>query len=413
MKKILYNLQLSTVNKEGKMLIQKDSNFWLWKNTTTAFHNYFYKEYEHHVIIPDNFLAEHLPINLFAARDVHYHMSRFTHTNSAYSGRYHWNVNEMKALIRSIKPDIIWENNPTLVNNWKTLLMEEKLIDEIPVITYNHWVDSLNYPKLDRRCPYSIRQAEGFLLADLTLCNSNFIKYQIHEQVKETFKDTFITHYKQKHKIESYIHVFPPMIDEFEFHKKPSKQDNIIRIMYNHRLSSLGYYKDSYTMFLQALNALKKEKLNNEVEVIITDVSGKIKNRSDIKFKDSKNIKIVLKGNMDRITYLDEMHKCDICVGLFPHNNGGGWSISLAEGILTKCAIIIPNHSGYFQMTPEDFSGKVYPHLNEVVEKLKILINNDKARIENANEAYNFYMKNYSSKKLITDLHKRLVKVMK
>jgi len=412
MKKILYNLQLSSVGKHGKILLDKDSNLILWQNTVIAFNRYLKNEYEHHVIIPDSTLSE--GFHGYMLKNTHYHVSGLTHTNSAYSGRYHWHANEMRNILRKVRPDVIWENNPSLVNNWKTILMEEKLIDKIPVITYNHWVDSIHYPKLDRRCPYSMRQAEGFLLADLILCNSHFIKEQIQEQVKETFKETFIQLYKKK-PLGSYIHPFPPIMDEYEFQSKNyniEKRD-VVRIIYNHRLSSLGYYKDSFKMFLAVLNQLKTRSLKKPVEVVITDVSGKIKERKDIDFEDGSGVRIILKGNMDRKTYLKEMFNSDICVGLFPHGNGGGWSISLAEGIMTGCAVLIPEHSGYAEMAPEYSSVKVYPKMRQVKEKLMKLINDKQERNKNSRIAFEFYDSNYNSKKLIMDLHKKLKKVFK
>ena len=55
--KILYNLQLSAIDKETKeFLIDKDSNFAVWLTTTRALNIEFPGRYEHLVLIPsENF----------------------------------------------------------------------------------------------------------------------------------------------------------------------------------------------------------------------------------------------------------------------------------------------------------------------------------------------------------------------
>lgn len=404
-KKILYNLQLSAVERfTGKFLLEKDSNYSVFINAVKAF-NLEFEDVEHYCIIPK---VNQVAGDKYYTGVKHINYVRARKTPRVFSSRYHWDADEMAKIIEQIRPNVIWENNPTLVNNWKTLLLELGFINSIKVVTYNHWVDSNKYPKIDRRCLYTIRQAEGLLLSDLYMVNSNFVK----NQVLEAFGETFQIYAKS---IEDKIFVFPPLLDEYQIvgigaiHPKMMKRDTV-RIIYNHRLSSLPYYNDAYQLFLSGLKEFDRmmKEYNWGVKIIVTftDASGKLKTRRDIKFKNTDRIKIVLKGGMDKIDYLKELVKSDVCVATFKEDNGGGWSISLAEAILADCRIVAPRHSGYAEMLPEKFDGLID----------QLTPNGIGVAIYNAIKApysdlvKKHYMNNFNAAKLITQLYARLFK---
>jgi glycosyltransferase involved in cell wall biosynthesis len=397
MKKILYNLQLSAI-KDGKFLLDKDSNFRVINNTIKAFNKYCEGQYEHYVLIPHNLTGD-----IATCNDIKY-IYCDNYTTKVFSSRYNWHVEEMNKLLLEIQPDIIWENNPTLVNNWKTLLLENKLIDKIKVISYIHWIDSENYPKIDRRTPYLIRQFEGHILSDMVLCNSNEAISQIKEQFKEM-------HYRQYN--DAKIFKFPPLINEDEFKNIVSKSDDVIKIIYNHRLSNMSYYDEPFKLFLKILNRMKQIKTGKRINIILTDASGKIKYREDIDFKDSNNIKLILKNNMDRIDYLNELKSCHICIGLFQKEFGGCWSISLAESIMSGCAVVMPNYSGYGEMIPKNCAGIIDNNINRTIDLLEQLTNFKDLRNFNSKEKIKFYKKNYNSKKLILELNRRIKEMYK
>lgn len=156
MKKILYNLQLSFIDKNGTFLLNKDSNFSVFYNIAKSMAKYYPDKYQFVVLLPDDQtgaeMLEEIPnvIQIFSD----------TFTKRVFSSRYHWDADKMGEVIKEFKPDMVWENNPTLVNNWKTLLLEEKMIDKVKVLTYNHWIDTPEMPKIDHRAPYYVRQCE-------------------------------------------------------------------------------------------------------------------------------------------------------------------------------------------------------------------------------------------------------------
>jgi hypothetical protein len=384
MKKILYGLQLSAVDKTGKFLLDKDSNFNFCKSMIKTFEKYYKGKYHHYVILPEyGCLFSDIESNNI---DCVYHLDYYT--NKVFSSRYHWNSNVARTILNKVKPDIIWENNPTLVNNWKTLLLEEGLIDKVKIVSYNHWPHNTEYPKIDRRCSYLYRQVEAIHLSDITLCNTDFVKQQLIDSINELENINLeITGC-------SYIQSIAPIIDCEKIEKyNCKKREDIIKIIYPHRLSSISYYKDAFDNFIYALNKLKERKLNKKVEVILTDASGKIKDRKDIKFKDSKNIKLILKNNMNREQYYKELNDSHICVASFRQGNGGGFSMSLLEAIFANNACLIPSHSGYRYMAPDKFNGWIF----DICTQLQLLINDNDIYNKNVKDLKEYY-KDYNIK---------------
>jgi len=402
MKKILYMLQLSFIDKDGNFLINNDSNFSVFYNIVKSFDKYYKSDYMFYVLLPKNVVTEFK--NLSNITPIY---NADIYTKKVFSSRYNWPAETLAKYVDHIKPDIIWENNPTLINNWKTLLLELGMINSVKIVGYNHWIDSEKFPKIDRRVPYSIRQAEGVLLSDLFLCNSNEARNQIIEAICEIYKPDFIEKYNAD------INTLPPYIDDefidvmynVNIGRKPG--NNTIRIAYNHRLSSLPYYKEPYERFIKALNYISEKVQDTKIIVYFTDVSGKIKERSEIEFQDTENITISLVKGLSKESYLQLLVFCDICVGAFLEKYGGAWSISLADGILTKCATIVPNHTGYKEMVDAYYPLLINDDQN-LGEVLLDIINNPDIRLQSIDLAYNFYKAKYSMKALAEKLHKYL-----
>jgi hypothetical protein len=393
--KIFYNLQLSFIDKNGKFLLNKDSNFSVFYNIAKGFAKY-YPEYNFFTIIPKESIGseilKELPNVIYKRVD--------TFTKRIFSSRFQWYSDMMSQVITYAEPDLIWENNPTLVNNWKTLLIEDKLIEKTKVLTYNHWIDSPWYAKTDNRAPYFIRQCEGAYYADKILCNSEEASTQIVGCVSEILPWAF-------DRVVKNIDTLAPYIDDETLTAIPSTREDAAEynIIYNHRLSSLPYYDKPYKLFLEAVEQLKEFKvLQMPFKIHFTDASGKLSSRDDIPVTDSNNVKLFLHNNLAKNEYWDLLSKMDVCVGSFLDGYGGAWSISLAEGILAGCNTIVPNHSGYKEMVPEDYE---FLLTFSDPRELKSLIL-EAAISEPNTTAKEFYLKNYSMKVLSTKLDKIL-----
>jgi hypothetical protein len=379
---ILWHLQLSAIDKNnGKFLTSKDSNFSVCSNIIKGL-NQLDCTYRHHILVPDRIEFEKcdLPNTEFINYD---------YTTRVFSSRYDWNSVLTENIINTIKPDIIWENNPTLVNNWKTLLLEMKLIDKIKVVSYNHWIDTDAYPKIDRRCPYSFRQYEGALLSDLHMCNSLEAKNQILQSGLKLFNNV--------NRIPANRTITVPPFSFYEdiLKNKVEKSENI-KIIYNHRLSSLPYYNTAYCLFCEVINNII-DKLEKPIEIIFTDASCKLDNKDSIKINENEKCKVTLMRNLSKDDYYKLLWSCNICVGTFLPGNGGAWSISLYEGILTDNAVLVPDHAGYKEMVPFNFIGLIEPNLTDTSEKLLKLINNENWRNSNSEIAKTFFLENYDS----------------
>ncbi len=390
MKTILWNPQLSCISKDThEFLLENDSNFNFFTNIVNGCNKYLPNKYKFLILIPHGSKYVH-------AENVSFIMTNFN--KRVFSSRYDWDSEKYSNMIIEFQPDIIFENNPTLVNNWKTLLLEEKLIDKIKVVAYNHWIDTYEYSKIDARCPYFIRQLEGLLLSDAYLCNSKFAILQIKEQFIKTFP--LMLRNKDESCFDKLFAVQPIINEENLFN---SGYNRDIKILYNHRISTMRYYDDAFKKFLNILIELEQF-LENKIEVIFTDVSGKLSSRNDIPLKDTKHIKIILKNNLSREEYNKVLKECNMSVSTFS-NNGGCWSMSIAESILSNYIVILPNHSGYKEMVPDNYSG-LCEDIQSYVKKICYYVNHPyDCTIENVK---NFYLSNYSSEIVINKLDKIL-----
>lgn len=400
--KILWNLQLSAIDKNTKtFLIEKDSTFSICENVIKAFYNKHY-DFSHVILLPSNsYQVSPLPNSIFETSS--------NYITSVFSSRYQWDINCFSKILLKHHPDIIWENNPSLVNNWKTLLYELNMLDKCKIITYNSWIDSDKFPKIDRRCPYAIRQFEGAMLSDLCLCNSNEAKQQI---IKHTAADFFSPQTIEKY--QSKIQICAPFVEEKDILKhETTKPKDHVAIVYNHRLSSLPYYADGYNIFCKLINNISNRVFKLPIKIYFTDVSGKLTTVTDIPIEKSKNIEIILAKNLTKEDYYKLLWQTHICAALFKEENGGAWSISLADGILTKNAILVPNHSGYKEMVDPNFKWLINTFdIESLSNTLYNLIENEELRHINSTQAFTYFLNNFSSDVLSSKLF-NLIKAFK
>jgi len=392
---ILYDLQLSSVDKEGNFVLEKDSNVNFATKLIKYIKEYFPDKYTFSMIVP--YRNNDLELFKYAESII---VPEY-YTNKVFSSRYNWNVDDINEKLKDTlhKCDIIWTNNPTLVNNWKTLLNELKL-DKVKIISYNHWIDSDLYPKISHKIPYFIRQCEGSLLADLQLCNSKEGVKQITNVTKKFFKLNEL----KKIGIELCIDFLPPIIDILEIisYYQDKNVEKEIKILYNHRLSSLGYYNDALNRFLHVLSRLYQNSSIKNISVVFTDPSNKINvNNIDIFLKnciDAAPYHYSVK-NLDRKEYLKELWDSDICVSTF-YDNGGCWSMSLAEAMIANNAIVIFDCNAYKEMVPKDFKYKVKNEEEFFIKLMEIIVNVDKRNYNNL-VSKKYYVNNYYPKIII------------
>jgi glycosyltransferase involved in cell wall biosynthesis len=402
--KIIYHLQLSAIDKETKrFVLHKDSNFSVMQNVIKSLNCYYSGQYAHTILAPGDIDAISQDLLNTFDNNVNVIYDNDFYSKSVFSSRYDWNSDRYKSLINDFVKDvnIIWENNPSLVMNWKTLLLEENLLDKVKVITYNHWIDTKEYPKINKRCAYAIRQFEGVLYSDLAMANSGESIKQISDQAYDYFHDELLYD----------VVKIPPFIYEDEkLIYGRLEDDDKIRIIYNHRLSSLPYYKDGFDTFVQTINNIS-DKVDKKIQVIFTDASNKLSSKNEIDIKEKDNLEVILLKDLSKQRYYDILRIGDICVACFS-KNGGCWSISLMEGILTGNAVLLPNHSGYREMVPMKFVG-LCNNDNDYTTKLLDLINNKELRNENSKIAIRYYLKKYSAQRVCETLHNELQKVIR
>jgi len=207
-------------------------------------------------------------------------------------------------------------------------------------------------PKISEDKTYIFRQAEGAYKSDLAMVNSNFGIEFFLLGLKDYFTDEVINNISDK------IIPIPPLInmDLARREEKFSKPT----FLFNHRLSSLGYYKDNFDMFVKACNQLEFD-----FDVILTNPSGYI--ISDL----PKYMKILNFESYNE--YLDMVSRCWACVGVFL-NSYGTWSMSMTDAIVSNTLVILPNLYGYPEMVPQDYK-LIFSSHDELVNLMKLVIN--------------------------------------
>ncbi len=339
---ILCNIQASAFNTEGEWLQEADSNaIFMLKYSKLSKHTI-------HSIPPTSSIK-----NVFDSRSS-------------------WDNNIMRMHVDNINPDIIWENDPCKVWNWKMLLEQMQL--KIPIVCYNHWIDSKEYPKTKNNI-YMARQIEGHRLADLSLCNSCHAAMQIRKMANRKAE------------------VMRPLYDKDEYFI--SKKQPIV--VYNHRLSPNKYYDDALASFLEALKYTK-----SKFKVVFTDASGKRP-----KIEVPNGIEYVVR-NFSRKDYLQLLSEAKVVVGSFKYGNGGGWSMSLVDGLMSGCIVIIPDHSGYAEIMPENypyFTTHSYKGYNS--DAINLAEDIDMAMVETKSYRYEF-MSHFDAEKEALKIDRRL-----
>lgn len=280
-------------------------------------------------------------------------------TTNVFGTRFDFNYNLARALVEDCDPDFIFENNPVHVRAWKTVINDLKTFGQMPkdrdikLITYFHWLDSPLYPKVPKEISYWLRQAEGVITADYVMFNS----YYAMDQIVESFEKTILKSYFDTYGLSKKFFKIPPSFSESILEDKISfEKDN--GIIFNHRLSSLPYYKENFNNLVQLL-----VKFNNEHDffprVYFTNPSRK--SIPELPFRADF-------VEFDEDTYHDLLGSYN--VGIAPNffvNSFGMWSIATMEAGIFENAVILPYKFGYIEMAKKEYKG-FFTNLSEAYQ---------------------------------------------
>ena len=369
--KVLWNPQIS--NKKTAA----DSNVIFFRalaENTPEIHYYFHSRFSHSMGL-DN-------VTVISRKNS-------VHQENPWEQRVNWNHQAMHELFKRTEPDVIFENNPTLVHNWY-MLFDTFGIMPVPIISYNNWIDSKQYPKTPS-CNSSIalRQVEGARLSDIALVNS----FEAASQLRKSASDYNVDL--------NNVDILTPAVEKPRNYHNLHKNDvNYFRILYNHRVGTPSFYVDAYRNFCDAINLIHDtypEDMRNVV-ITFTDPNNKIPDPSSIPIFNT--YREILR--CDRKQYESLLFQSHLCVAAFNRYNGGTWSMSIADAILARCPVITSSGSGYAEMFPNDYKFKVDPaNVNKLADMIHDLIKNAPDRALANDTAYQYYIKNFSTSKIV------------
>lgn len=326
MARIIFDLQLSSYDTEGNLLIYSDSN---WQFTSLIAETLVDFGHECTILKPATppFLSKKFKSSLFEYK-------------STEKDRY-FLPDYLQQSIEWAKPDIIWTNDPCRVGNYRSFW-------DGPLIAYNHWVDVPSDPKMPPKKTYFFRQMEAAFKADYMLFNSQSgIKlFEDHITVPNTEWP--------RAKLRS---VNPPLRTDLikeviDMDIRPS----IPTLVFNHRLSSAPQYQTNVDNFFTIV-----DRLQGEFRVIFSNPSGKATDRWDR--ENFYNI-----HSQDYKTYLSRlaMGTCQLTLFEYP----GQWSMAMAECLALGMMVIYPNKYGYKELAqahPFGFMDVTSPAIDDLI----------------------------------------------
>lgn len=370
MRKVLWFLQLSSV-RDGKFYPLSDSNYNFAKNMIIGINKNLNNDLDISVVLPANIdVSEEYEISEFFHK---YNIGRVNafRTSSVFGSRFDFDYDENLRLIKLYKPDIIFEHNPTHVRGWKTIAKELK--SEAFIYTYFHWIDSPLFPKVDEDISYWWRQYDGILSADKVFFNSNYAISQIEDSLEASINFNFLT---EKVDIVNKCFAVPPCYDRdiSEYALNNVGSDGIV---FNHRLSSLGYYKDNFDNFIKMLSLFEQD-YGYIPNVYFTNPSRK--QQPLILGLSSESICKLHFVELNEKEYYKLLGSDK--VGIAPNcflTSKGMWSIATMEAGVLGNAVMMPEMYGYQEMADPTFAG-FYPDFAKGYNTFTNLIRNENYR---------------------------------
>lgn len=366
MAKIFFDLQLSSYDVNGKLLLQSDSN---WIFTRALIDGLTEIGHTCVVLIPKRVETAFLwpkPDNLlYEALDY----------GGTEQDRYFLSPRIID-IVKSQKPDIIWTNDPCRVGNYRSFW-------DGPLIAYNHWIDTPSDPKMPQKKTYFFRQFEAAFKADYMLFNSNFGVKQFENHI--TVPDTLWKRAKMRA-------VNPPL--RTDLIKEVIDMDlhpTMPTLIFNHRLSSAPQYQRNVDNFFEVVDSLQGKQFG----VLYSNPSGK----NDIRFLKNEWLNI---HNQDYKIYLMRLSMGTVQLTLFDYP--GQWSIAMAECLTLGMNVIYPNKYGYKEMA--EGHGTSYSKLEAVKKSPSIILNTSLKRTQQQE----YFLERFSPKFIVKNQVEPIIK---
>lgn len=391
---ILWQLQLSSVDTSGKLLVDQDSNWSFARNIINGLMS-ITNDIKISILFPNTTQVGPKVFGNIEASFKKYggrvKLFPFRYDTNVFSSRFSFDfeltIDMCKTVEGHVGPiDVVWINDPSLVMNWKVVFNELGIRPKI--VSYNHWIDNEQFPKTNGYFNYTLRQIEGVIHSDLHLLNSKYAS----EMLISSFNQYNMEHSYPYHK----VHDIPNILDvKFYTDNKLSWSPvtGRFKIIYNHRISSMSYYKEAFDDFIEVCDSLADA--GYVFNVVLTNPSGK-NLRIDRTY-------VEVKTGLSYIDYLREICSAHIVASSFRPGNGGMWSSSIMEGLALGVPTLVPKHSGYVEMAPHDYNG-LFVSKADLFSKIKMLMNSIEFMANLSRTGFTFTRKNLSPEVVCTKL---------
>jgi hypothetical protein len=365
--KILYVLQQSIYDSNGKW-ISADSNINMFAGIVSKILE-IKPDWEFFVLIGLPFKDIKKPTEILNHKNVHYIENNYP--VSSVLSRYHFDVNNFVKLFKEVKPDVIWNNIPSLTRNWRAIIEESKNSSNVKnplLINCNYWIDTLQEPKVfDERTSYGIRQIDGALAADLVPFTCNSTKEIFLEEVKLRLGDFYYKKILEKSTIWDFGFSSDELLQNYS-----NKKFDKVTIVFPNRLSGINY--THHKEFIEAVNELYVER--QDFQVIFTNPSQKIS--WETLRKNVLPLTILKTSNLTRKEYVNLLWSSDIVVNLFDKERYGG--CANVEAIFCKCLPIMTRYGEYKRRAAKAYKyfidlpispAKIKQKLNLAIDEIK------------------------------------------
>lgn len=366
--RILYELQLSSISKvhPGKIMLDSDSNFTFALNLLKELKNYA----DIFVLVPLSSQVESGEKSIETLKKYNLNPYEIKFIPHPAESRFFVSIEDYKQALANVSPDVIFCNDPAHVANWKQLCK-----DDTKIVAYNHWICFLEYPK--NRVPYFFRQIEGEYLADLVFCNSSAMVSALMHQTR------FIPNMNY-----SKFKILYPSVDEETIMQYQGEKFEKNLILFNHRLSTQEEYMENFQNFMSIVADVKS--VCSRLKVLFTNPSGyKVKGlESWMKCK-----------TLSREEYVSILASKPLTCAFFGYKRM--WSMSLGEANGFGSVSVVPRHSCFLEMYPQNYKYFFGPdNLNEAKEKLIFLLKHPNVRLKEGERLKKFVLSKFSNKVL-------------
>ena len=345
MTKVLYIPQLSFINKANhKFLLDTDSNMHFLRRMLPVLHETL-PEWDINLMLPDFLDTPDLIFPEF----LHKIKDQKLFIPDAFLGRVHFPIQEWKRVLKLTEPDILWLNTLELVQNFTTL--REKMGLKFKIISYNHWVDLIDVPRVPEAMNYLWRQLEGAYKSDVTLLNCTFIRKKFLDSTRSFFGDRIVDTLQEK--------VLPLYIPwKKKDVTKQKKIDSKVSIMWAQRLSSNSFYAEDQKLWWSLF-----EKYANQIDLSVSNSSG---------FPKLENVEC---GPWEYDEFLKRLGNVDLTFG--PTQNPVQWSLNVTDALeVNTPAFLIYKDAFQEMLWPEYSFGSVFKE--GLIQKFEELFTKDK-----------------------------------